>query len=423
VSEINTNQSFVAEGPQQNKNYLLPLTAMTTLFFLWGFITVLNDVLIPRLKGVFDLTYTEAMLVQFCFFGAYFIVSLPAGMLVKKLGYKNGVLTGLIVASIGCMLFYPAVVVHEYWLFLGALFVLAAGITVLQVSANPYVVALGPEKTASSRLNLAQALNSLGTTVGPYVGGILFFGTAGSLAANAATAESVKVPYLMLAAALLTIAVVFAFFKLPVIAEHTEEQDCKAKNHSLKEAPHLIMGVVGIFCYVGAEVSIGSFLVNYFGEAHIAGLEEHAAASLIAYYWGGAMVGRFIGSAALQKIAPSKALFFNAMMVIVLLLVTIFTEGNVALYSVLAIGLFNSIMFPTIFSVAIESLGSLTSKGSGWLCLAIVGGALVPLVQGVVADTVSIQESFFVPVICYAFIAWYGLNVVRLADTWKKRIG
>ena len=167
---------------------------MTTLFFLWGFITVLNDVLIPRLKGVFDLTYTEAMLVQFCFFGAYFIVSLPAGMLVKKMGYKNGVLTGLVVASIGCMLFYPAVVVHEYWLFLGALFVLAAGITVLQVSANPYVVALGPEKTASSRLNLAQALNSLGTTVGPYVGGILFFGTAGTLAANAATAESVKVP-------------------------------------------------------------------------------------------------------------------------------------------------------------------------------------------------------------------------------------
>ena len=226
MSEINTNQSFVADGSQQNKNYLLPLTAMTTLFFLWGFITVLNDVLIPRLKGVFDLTYTEAMLVQFCFFGAYFIVSLPAGMLVKKMGYKNGVLTGLVVASIGCMLFYPAVVVHEYWLFLGALFVLAAGITVLQVSANPYVVALGPEKTASSRLNLAQALNSLGTTVGPYVGGILFFGTAGTLAANAATAESVKVPYLMLAAALLTIAVVFAFFKLPVIAEHTEEQDC-----------------------------------------------------------------------------------------------------------------------------------------------------------------------------------------------------
>ncbi|MFY8325050.1 sugar MFS transporter [Pseudoalteromonas sp. ZZD1] len=422
MSEINTNQSFATNDSQSNKNYLPALTAMTTLFFLWGFITVLNDVLIPRLKGVFDLSYTEAMLVQFCFFGAYFIVSLPAGLLVNKFGYKNGVLTGLIVASIGCLLFYPAVVVHEYWLFLTALFVLAGGITVLQVSANPYVAALGPDKTASSRLNLAQALNSLGTTVGPYVGGILFFGAAGSLTAGAATAESVKIPYLMLAAALLTIAVVFAFLKLPEITAHKEEQDCKAKDHSLTQAPHLIMGVVAIFCYVGGEVAIGSFLVNFFGEEHIAGLEEHAASALIAYYWGGAMVGRFIGSVLLQKIAPSKALAFNACAVIVLLLLTIFTQGNVALYSVLAIGLFNSIMFPTIFSVAIEGLGSLTSKGSGWLCLAIVGGALVPLLQGYIADTVNIQDSFYVPVICYAFIAWYGLNVVRLSNKWQQKI-
>ncbi|WP_289156338.1 sugar MFS transporter [uncultured Pseudoalteromonas sp.] len=417
MSEINTNQSFAVKE-QQNKNYLLPLTAMTTLFFLWGFITVLNDVLIPRLKGVFDLTYFEAMLVQFCFFGAYFIVSIPAGILVKQLGYKKGILTGLVVASIGCMLFYPAVVVHEYWLFLGALFVLAAGVTVLQVSANPYVAALGPEKTASSRLNLAQALNALGTTVGPYVGGILFFGTAGTLAASAATAESVKVPYLMLAAALLIIAIVFAFIKLPEIEGHKEENNPVNETRSLTQAPHLTMGVFAIFCYVGGEVAIGSFLVNFFGEAHIAGLEEHAAAALISYYWGGAMVGRFIGSAALQKIAPSKALAFNACMVIALLLVTIFTQGNVALYTVLAIGLFNSIMFPTIFSVAIERLGSLTSKGSGWLCLAIVGGALVPLLQGYIADVVNIQQSFFVPLVCYVFIAWYGLNVVRLAKKW-----
>ncbi len=418
MSEINTNQSF-AVNEQSNKNYLFPLTAMTTLFFLWGFITVLNDVLIPRLKGVFDLTYFEAMLVQFCFFGAYFIVSIPAGILVKQLGYKKGILTGLIVASIGCMLFYPAVVVHEYWLFLGALFVLAAGVTVLQVSANPYVAALGPEKTASSRLNLAQALNALGTTVGPYVGGILFFGTAGTLAASAASAESVKVPYLMLAAALLLIAIIFAFIKLPEIEAHKEENNAAVESRSLTQAPHLTMGVLAIFCYVGGEVAIGSFLVNYFGEAHIAGLEEHAAAALISYYWGGAMVGRFIGSALLQKIAPSKAIAFNAFSVIALLLITIFTQGDVALYSVLAIGLFNSIMFPTIFSVAIEKLGSLTSKGSGWLCLAIVGGALVPLLQGFIADTVNIQQSFFVPMICYVFIAWYGLNVVRLANKWK----
>nr|WP_206013123.1 MULTISPECIES: sugar MFS transporter [unclassified Pseudoalteromonas] len=398
---------------------MFPLTAMTTLFFLWGFITVLNDVLIPRLKGVFDLSFFEAMLVQFCFFGAYFIVSIPAGLLVKQFGYKKGILTGLIVASMGCMLFYPAVVVHEYWLFLGALFVLAAGVTVLQVSANPYVAALGSEKTASSRLNLAQALNALGTTVGPYVGGLLFFGTAGSLAASAATAESVKVPYLMLAGALLLIAIVFAFIKLPEIEAHKEENNTAIESRSLTQAPHLTMGVLAIFCYVGGEVAIGSFLVNYFGEAHIAGLEEHTAAALISYYWGGAMVGRFIGSVLLQKIAPSKAIAFNAFSIIALLLITIFTQGDVALYSVLAIGLFNSIMFPTIFSVAIERLGSLTSKGSGWLCLAIVGGALVPLLQGFIADTVNIQQSFFVPMLCYVFIAWYGLNVVRLANKWK----
>ena len=421
MSEINTNQSFVANGSTNNQNYALPLTAMTTLFFLWGFITVLNDVLIPRLKDVFDLSYTEAMMIQFCFFSAYFIVSLPAGMLVKRFGYKNGVLSGLIVASIGCLLFYPAVVVHEYWLFLTALFVLAAGITVLQVSANPYVAALGPEKTASSRLNLAQALNSLGTTIGPAVGGFLLFGGAGALAAEAG-ADAVKIPYLILAAALITIAVVFAFLKLPEIKAHTEEQDCKAKGHNLLEAPHLVMGVVAIFCYVGAEVAIGSFLVNYFAEDHIAGLAEHEAAKYISYYWGGAMIGRFIGSAVLQKIAPSKAVLFNTLCIVALLAVTILTEGTVAMWSVLAIGLFNSIMFPTIFSMAIEGLGSLTSKGSGWLCLAIVGGAIVPLLQGVFADSINIQLSFIVPAICYVYIAWYAINVDKLAARWTRKI-
>ncbi|BBN83336.1 MFS transporter [Pseudoalteromonas sp. A25] len=421
MSDINTNQSYVAQGNGENKNYLLPLSAMTTLFFLWGFITVLNDVLIPRLKGVFDLNYTEAMMIQFCFFSAYFIVSLPAGALVKKLGYKNGVLTGLVVASIGCLLFYPAVIVHEYWLFLGALFVLASGITVLQVSANPYVAALGPVKTASSRLNLAQALNSLGTTVGPYVGGLLFFGTAGATAAEAG-AESVKVPYLMLAGALLSIAIVFAFLKLPTIESHTEEKDCKAKEHSLIDAPHLVMGVGAIFCYVGAEVAIGSFLVNYFAQPNIAGLAEHDAAKLISYYWGGAMIGRFIGSVVLQKVAPSKALTFNALCIVALLALTMSTNGSLAMWAVLAVGLFNSIMFPTIFSVAIEGLGSLTSKGSGWLCLAIVGGAIVPLIQGLFADSLNIQISFIVPLVCYLYIALYGLKVVNWTQIWQEKV-
>ncbi|WP_105214038.1 sugar MFS transporter [Pseudoalteromonas sp. T1lg22] len=421
MSEINNNQAYVATA-EKNSNYTLPLAAMTTLFFLWGFITVLNDLLIPRLKAVFDLSYTEAMLIQFCFFGAYFIMSLPAGYLVKRFGYKNGVVSGLLIASTGCLLFYPAVAVHEYWLFLGALFVLASGVTILQVSANPYVAALGPAKTAPSRLNLAQALNSLGTTVGPIVGKFLLFGGSAALAAEAATADSVKVPYLMLAAALLTIAVVFAVLKLPSIESHSEEHDCKAKEHSLTEAPHLVFGVLAIFCYVGGEVAIGSFLVNYFGEAHIAGLEEHDAAHLLAYYWGGAMVGRFIGSAVLQKVAANKALLFNACATILLLVISINSSGKLAMWSVLAIGLFNSIMFPTIFTLAIDSLSSLTSRGSGWLCLAIVGGALVPLLQGYMADTIGLQTSFYVPLVCYVFIAWYAMSLPKLLGQWRKRI-
>ncbi|KZN49061.1 major facilitator transporter [Pseudoalteromonas luteoviolacea CPMOR-2] len=422
MSEINTNQTFVAGAQNNEKNYFFPLAAMTTLFFLWGFITVFNDVLIPRLKSVFDLNYTEAMLIQFCFFIAYFVVSLPAGNLVKRFGYQKGIITGLLVAASGCLLFYPAVVVHQYWIFLAALFVMASGIVILQVSANPYVAALGEPKTASSRLNLAQALNSLGTTLGPIAGGMLLFGAGGAMAVEAASADSVKVPYLIIAAVLVAIAVVFAFLKLPTIAEHTEEQDCKAKGHNLKEASHLMMGVVAIFCYVGAEVSIGSFIVNYFAEEHIGGLDAPTAAKLLGYYWGGAMVGRFIGSQALKYIAPSKALVFNAICVMLLLVMTMSTQGNMAMIAVLAIGLFNSIMFPTIFTIAIEGLGSLTSKGSGWLCLAIVGGAIIPLLQGVVADSMNIQISFIVPLACYIFIAWYGLNVVKLSKQWQDKV-
>ncbi|EAR30336.1 glucose/galactose transporter family protein [Pseudoalteromonas tunicata D2] len=419
VSEVNLGQSYTATD-HNNKNYLLPLTAMTTLFFLWGFITVLNDVLIPRLKDVFDLSYTEAMLIQFCFFGAYFIVSLPAGMLVRKIGYRKGVIAGLCIAAVGCCLFYPAALMHAYWLFLGALFILASGITVLQVSANPYVAALGPVETASSRLNLAQALNSLGTTIGPMVGAALFFGTAGALVDEAARADSVKIPYLLIAGALLTIAIVFAFLKLPELHQHHSDENSSEIEKPLINARHLVMGVLAIFCYVGAEVSIGSFLVNYFGETHIAGLEEHQAAKLISYYWGGAMVGRFVGAAVMRHVAPWKVLFFNSVMVISLLLVTINSSGSIAMYSVLAIGLFNSIMFPTIFTLSIEGLGAQTSKGSGWLCLAIVGGAIVPVLQGVIADAANIQISFLIPALCYVFILWFAFNVTKLKQVWEK---
>jgi FHS family L-fucose permease-like MFS transporter len=390
------------------KNYNFALTSLTTLFFMWGFITCLNDILIPHLKGVFDLNYTQSMLIQFCFFGAYFLVSLPAGSLVKKLGYQKGIVIGLVIAALGCLMFYPAAAVHSYPLFLGALFVLASGITLLQVSANPYVTLLGPTKTASSRLTMTQAFNSLGTTVAPYLGAILILSEATSVVSESNTAESVQMPYLALTAMLLILAAVFAYLKLPNLDE-AETQDGEVLEGSAWQYRHLVLGALGIFVYVGAEVSIGSFLVSLFGEADIAGLEEVEAAKYLTYYWGGAMVGRFLGAAIMQKVEAGKVLAFNASMAAALIAVTILTSGTVAMWSILLVGLFNSIMFPTIFSLALNGLGKHTSQGSGVLCLAIVGGAIVPLLQGVLADSIGVQLAFVLPIFCYGYIAYYGL--------------
>ncbi|GHB64070.1 glucose/galactose MFS transporter [Psychrosphaera saromensis] len=390
------------------KNYNFALTSLTTLFFMWGFITCLNDILIPHLKGVFDLNYTQSMLIQFCFFGAYFLVSLPAGSLVKKLGYQKGIVIGLVIAALGCLMFYPAAAVHSYPLFLGALFVLASGITLLQVSANPYVTLLGPTKTASSRLTMTQGFNALGTTVAPYLGAILILDQATSEVAKADTAESVQIPYLVLTAMLLLLAAVFAYLKLPHL-EDAETQEGEVLEGSAWQYRHLVLGALGIFVYVGAEVSIGSFLVSLFGEADIAGLEEAEAAKYLTYYWGGAMVGRFLGAAVMQKVEAGKVLAFNASMASILIAVTILTSGAVAMWSILLVGLFNSIMFPTIFSLALNGLGKHTSQGSGVLCLAIVGGAIVPLLQGVLADSIGVQLAFVLPIVCYGYIAYYGL--------------
>ncbi|WP_434937538.1 sugar MFS transporter [Shewanella sp. HL-SH8] len=400
-----------------NGSYRFALVSLTSLFFMWGFITCLNDILIPHLKSVFSLSYAEAMLIQFCFFGAYFLVSLPAGMLVKKLGYQKGIVTGLVIASIGCLLFYPAAALAVYGLFLGALFVLASGITILQVAANPYVNALGSAETASSRLNLTQAFNALGTTVAPFFGAVLILsvasGATGDLSHAQAEAEVVKLPYLILAGMLALLAAIFAKITLPKIVEHNEPADAAGKiSHNGKtsafQSLHLVLGAVGIFVYVGAEVAIGSFLVSFLGEANIAGLKEADAANYIAYYWGGAMVGRFIGSAVMQKIPAGTVLAFNSLMAAALVLVAMNTEGMLAMWAILAVGLFNSIMFPTIFSLALRDLGPHTSQGSGILCLAIVGGAIIPLLQGVMADSMGLQPAFILPVICYGFILFYG---------------
>ena len=396
-----------------DNNYGFALTSLTTLFFMWGFITCLNDILIPHLKAVFDLTYVQAMLVQFCFFGAYFLMSIPSGLIVKKLGYKNGIVVGLLIAAVGCVLFYPAAQMHNYPVFLFALFVLASGITLLQVSANPYVSLLGPAKTASSRLTLTQAFNALGTTVAPSFGALLILGSASdAFLTPAQNAESVQLPYLLLAAMLIVLAGVFAWLKLPDIM--SEQKEAAEKSDTIEGSAwqyrHLVLGAVGIFMYVGAEVAIGSFLVSFLAQENIAGLKEHVAAHYITYYFGGAMVGRFIGAAVMQKLPAGKVLGFNATMAIILVVIAMSTSGQLAMWSILLVGLFNSIMFPTIFSLALNGLGKHTAQGSGILCLAIVGGAIVPLLQGALADGVGVQLSYALPILCYLFIVFYGLS-------------
>lgn len=413
-------------------NNTVPLIIITILFFMWGLLTSMNDVLIPHLKSVYTLSYTQAMLVQFCFFGAYFVISLPAGALIKKLGYQNGAVAGLIIAASGCALFYPAAT-SGYAIFLLALFVLASGITILQVAANPYVTILGPARTASSRLTLTQAFNSLGTTIAPWLGGILILGgavltadqlnllPAAELAEyRAKEAASVQGPYLALAAALLGLALFFAFAKLPKIQHEGEPSisgDIASNKESALSHKHLVLGAIGIFLYVGAEVSIGSFLINFFGEENIAGLKEADAAHLVSYYWGGAMIGRFIGFAVMRYISPGKTLAFNCICAVLLVLTATFTDGKLAMWAIIGVGLFNSIMFPTIFSMALHNLGKFTGQGSGVLCMAIVGGALVPLLQGALADTFGLQISFLLPAACYLYIMYFGIKYAGIYKT------
>ena len=400
-SNPDSSATTVSEG-QQQETQTFAFIAMTCLFFFWGFITVLNDILIPFLKESFDLNYTQAMLVQFCFFGAYFIVSPFAGRLIDKVGFQMGIVIGLLTTALGCILFYPSADLHIYGLFLFAFFVLASGITILQVAANPYVAALGPEKTAASRLNLAQAANSLGTTVGPFVGTMLILGVV------AADASTVQMPYLMIAAVLVAAALLFRNISLPKLA-HLETSDDTAGD-SVWNHRSLVLGALAIFMYVGGEVSIGSFLVNYFAESSIAGMEIAEAGEMVGYYWGAAMIGRLVGAFLMNYIASTKYLAANAVIAIVMIIVSMNTSGSVAMWSILAVGFFNSIMFPTIFTLAVKGLGSMTSKGSGLVCQGIVGGALIPLIQGMAADSIGIQLSFVVPMMCYIYIGWYALR-------------
>jgi FHS family L-fucose permease-like MFS transporter len=408
-------------------NYLAPLSVLTTLFFMWGFLTSLNDIIIPHLKAVFELNYFQAMLVNTAFFMAYFVMSVPSGMIVEKVGYKSGIIIGLLVAAIGCVVMYPAASVRSYALFLFALFVLGSGITLLQVAANPFVAVLGKPETASARLTLTQAFNSAATFLGPRFGRWAILSTAvlGSVelakltptaleAYKLTEAKSVQTPYLGLAATLVLLAVAISLFRLPKIegsSAATAPGSSDAEGKSAWSHPHLVLGAVGIFVYVGAEVSIGSVMVNYFKEPFMGGLSAGDAANLLSYYWLAAMFGRFVGSLTLRFFRPGKVLAAHALIAALLTIVTMLTVGFVGRWSIISVGFFNSIMFPTIFTIALDKLGRHTGQGSGILCMAIVGGALLPPVLGAAADKLGIHHCFFIATVCYVYIAWYGAKI------------
>ncbi|MEI6764196.1 MAG: sugar MFS transporter [Bacteroidota bacterium] len=467
------------ETVETKKSYLPALIALTSLFFMWGFITCMNDILVPYLKKLFELSYFEAMLVQFSFFTAYFIgsllyfiVSVSTGDPIMRIGYKNGIIIGLLLSAIGCGLFYPAAASKSYGFFLTALFVLALGFTILQIAANPYVAALGKPEGASSRLNLSQAFNSFGTTIAPIFGGFMvfkFFALMGEPLTNSLgqpielspghyiSANGVQLPYLIFAGIFLLLAVFFVFMKLPKFsAEGAIEKGAGA----LKHRP-LVLGIVAIFMYVGAEVAIGSLLINYMKEMF--SYPEVEAKSFLAFYWGGAMIGRFLGAISLGgmknkikkallmlvvsiatfmviffavnyeggisflRIAPfliflalnfvgfmlgrslpHRTLMIFSLIVIILLITAISSTGMTALWTIIGIGLFNSIMWSNLFTLAINGLGKHTSQGSSLLVMAILGGAIIPLIQGAVADAIGIHYSYFVPILSYVYLAYYG---------------
>jgi FHS family L-fucose permease-like MFS transporter len=453
MASISPTATATSAPLEQGKNYTPALVTLTSLFFIWGFMTCLNDILIPHLKELFKLNYTKVMLIQFVFFTAYFIMSTPSAIVVRKIGYKIGIVIGLLVSGVGCLLFYPAAGVQSYGLFLFAFFVLASGITLLQVAANPYVAILGKPETSSARLVTTQAFNSLGTFLAPFFGSFLILSVAlismdaiATMAPEAAAAavkhnaNAIQMPYLGLAGVFVLLAVFFTIMKLPKIVEEPREPGAKHEgfielNSKTLKYPHLFLGTLAIFFYVGGEVAIGSVLVNYLSGQDVGGfikqigqqvltisfsgghlsfphvdLTKAVAAQYLSLYWGGAMVGRFIGAVVLRYVKPRLVLALNGTVVCVLLAITMATHGHVSMIAVLAIGLFNSIMFPTIFTLAIAKLGRHTSSGSGLLCMAIVGGAIVPVIVGVFADKINLHFSFIVPLLCYLYIIFYGVK-------------
>lgn len=422
---------------QSTQNYSTALYSLMVLFFMMGFITCFNDILIPYLKVIFKLNYTQVNLINLCFFGAYFIMSIPGGRLVQRFGYKAIMIAGFVIAALGCILFYPAAEQKIYGLFLGALFILATGITLLQVAGNPYVAVLGSPESSSSRLTLTQALNSLGTTIAPKLGTLLILSNLPQMPRELEGLKSyadlpenlnnllntilsqtkliyLQGTYLAIAAVLLLIGGALFIMKLPAIGHGEGEvstEGAKEKS-SIWQYRHLVLGMVGIFTYVGAEVSIGSHIINYLEMKDVMGLAAVAAGPYLMYYWGGAMVGRFLGTVILQKFNPGKVLGTYGLMAVLMIAISILTHGEISMWSLLLVGFFNSLMFPTIFTLAIKGLGRFTEQASGLLCTAIVGGALLPLLFGTVADMTggNLKIALIIPILCYFYISFFGFS-------------
>lgn len=401
-----SEQKIDVNTENTSKDYRFALIMMAILFFTFGFITCLNDILSPTLKRILHLNYTQISYIPFAFFFAYFLISPPSIWAVKKIGYQNSTGVGILITGVGCLLFLPASIYLSFNVFLIALFVLASGMALLQTAANPYIAILGTPETSSSRLTIVQAFNSLGTTIAPAFGTIFILE---NLSRNP-DAEALKIPYIGLGIALFLLAITIFLIRLPKVTPQQTDEMEESNKTSVWQYSHLVLGAVGIFMYVGAEVSIGVYLVNYIGLPQILNLEEKNAGFYLSFYWGGAMVGRFLGSVVMQKIAPQKVLFFNAFLAAILLLLGVFLQGMLALIAILLIGFCNSIMFPTIFTLALKKLGKFTEAGSGILCMAIVGGALVPVLHGKMADIFGLQLSFLVPLICYLYIAFFGMK-------------
>jgi FHS family L-fucose permease-like MFS transporter len=399
--------------------YRSALALLASLFFMWGFITVINNTLLPHLRSVFELDYTRTTLIESVWFIAYFVASIPSAWLIERIGYQRALVTGLVVMAVGALGMIPAAQLPSYAITLVSLFVIASGITLLQVAANPYVAVIGPSETASSRLNFVQAFNSFGTTLAPLFGGYLILGrtTAGTASADAvltpaerlADAQSVQLPYLIVAAVLVVLAIVIARYRLPALGSATQRHAREERaRHSLCSHRNLILGIPAIFIYLIAEIGVSNLFINFVAQPEIGNLTHEQASRYLFLLWGGMMVGRFAGSFLMRSIAPEKVLALFSIGAFVAMLVTVFAAGPLAMWSLISVGLFHSIMFPTIFTLGIRGLGPLTEEGSGLLVMAIAGGALV-VVQGWLADRYGLQLSFLLTAACELYVLFYAL--------------